>query len=60
MIVISSDMVMPSMNGRMVNGASVWPMKIDAATDSDSAPDAPMKRDISFAKKRTTTCITPR
>jgi len=58
--VISSDMVMPSMNGRIVNGASVCPMKIDAATDSDSAPDAPMNRAISLAKKRTTICITPR
>ncbi len=59
MMVMSSDMVMVGRNGRMVSGASVCPMKIEAATEVDSAPDAPMKRDISLAKKRTTTCITP-
>ncbi len=60
MIVISSDMVMSGMKGRMVSGASVCPMKIDAATEVDSAPDTPMKRVIILAKKRTTICITPR
>ena len=59
MTVISSDMVISSRNGRIVSGASVCPMKIDAATDVDSAPEVPMKRFIRLAKKRTTTCITP-
>ena len=38
MIVNSSDSVSPAMNGRMVSGASVCPMKMLAATFSDSAP----------------------
>ena len=37
-IVINSLRVAPSRNGRMVSGASVWPMKILAATLVDSAP----------------------
>ena len=36
--VINSDCVISGRNGRMVSGASVWPMKILAATFSDSAP----------------------
>jgi hypothetical protein len=35
-------------------------MKIDAATEVDSAPDAPMKRLMTFAKNFTTICMTPR
>ena len=41
-MVNSSDSVIPSMNGLMVSGASVWPMKMLAATLSDSAPLAPI------------------
>ena len=59
MTVISSDIVISGRNGRIVSGASVCPMKIDAATEVDSAPETPMKRDMTLAKKRTTTCITP-
>ena len=40
MTVISSDSVIRGRNGRMVSGASVCPMKMLAATFSDSAPDA--------------------
>ena len=44
----------------MVSGASVWPMKMLAATFSDSAPLAFMNRRIPTANSRTTNCITPR
>ena len=60
MMVISSERVISGRNGRIVSGASVCPMKIDAATEVDSAPDAPMKRDMILAKNFTTSCITPR
>ena len=60
MTVISSDIVISGRNGRMVSGASVCPMKIDAATEVASAPDTAMKRDMTFAKNFTTTCMTPR
>ncbi len=46
--------------GRIVSGASVCPMKMLAATFSDSAPLAPMTRFITTAKSRTTTCMTPK
>ena len=58
--VISSDCVMRARNGRIVNGASVWPMKMLAATFSDSAPLAPITLFITTANIRTMTCITPR
>ena len=51
--VISSDCVMRGRNGRMVSGASVWPMKMLAATFSDSAPLARMHRLITTANSRT-------
>ena len=57
---ISSDCVILFRNGRIVSGASVWPMKIEAATFRLSAPLAPIRRVISFATARTITCITPR
>ena len=47
-------------NGRIVSGASVWPMKMLAATFSDSAPLARMKRRITTANTRTTSCMTPK
>ena len=43
----------------MVSGASVCPMKIDAATLRLSAPLAPMRRVITCANSFTTTCIAP-
>ena len=60
MIVINSDCVKSGRNGRIVSGASVCPMKMLAATLSDSAPLAPMTRCITHAAARITTCITPR
>ena len=41
MTVISSDSVIRGRYGRIVSGASVWPMKMLAATFSDSAPRGP-------------------
>ncbi len=58
--VISSDCVMRGRNGRMVSGASVCPMKIEAPTLRLSAPLAPSSLVITTAKARTTTCMTPR
>ncbi len=60
MIVISSDSVIFGMNGRIVSGASVCPMKMLAATLSDSAPLARITRRIMTAKTRTTTCMMPK
>ncbi len=60
MMVNNSDSVRPSRNGRMVMGASVWPMKMLAATLVDSAPLAPITRCITTAMAFTSTCITPR
>ena len=57
---ISSDCVILLRKGRMVSGASVCPMKIEAATLRLSAPLAPMRRVITFATAFTITCITPR
>ncbi len=37
-MVMSSERVAPARKGRMVSGASVWPMKMLAATLVDSAP----------------------
>ena len=59
MTVISSDCVIRG-DRAMVSGASVWPMKMLAATFSDSAPLAPITRFMTTAKSRTTTCMTPR
>ena len=58
--VISSERVILLRNGRMVSGASVWPMKMDAATLRLSAPLACSSLFITTAIARTTTCITPR
>ena len=57
MTVISSDRVIRERKGRMVSGASVWPMKIDAATLRLSAPLAPMTLLITSAKARTMICM---
>ena len=50
MTVISSDSVIRGRKGRMVSGASVCPMKMLAATLSDSAPLARITRCITTAK----------
>ena len=60
MTVISSERVMRARNGLIVSGASVCPMKMDAATLRLSAPLAPISWLITLAKARTTTCMTPR
>ena len=60
MMVISSERVTSGRNGRMVSGASVWPMKMLAATLSDSAPLAPIRRVMPQAAMRTISCITPK
>ena len=44
----------------MVSGASVCPMKMLAATLSDSAPLALITRCITTANTRTTSCMTPK
>ena len=44
----------------MVSGASVWPMKMLAATLSVSAPLAFITHRMPTANTRTTSCITPR
>ena len=59
MMVISSDRVTSGRNGRIVSGASVWPMKMLAATLSDSAPLAPIRLVITRAAAFTMTCMTP-
>jgi hypothetical protein len=58
--VISSERVIRGRNGRMVSGASVCPMKIEAATLRLSAPLAPITRLMTAANPRTTTCMMPR
>jgi hypothetical protein len=60
MTVINSDLVSFGRKGRMVSGASVCPMKMLAATLSDSAPLAPMIFVISHAAARMMICMMPR
>ena len=60
MMVISSERVTSGRKGRIVSGASVWPMKILAATFSDSAPLAPITRCITHAAPLMITCMIPR
>jgi len=60
MIVISSEFVHSESNGRIVSGASVCPMKIEAATSSDSAPLTAMKRLMTQAIIRMMSCMMPR
>ncbi len=59
MMVISSLRVALERNGRMVSGASVWPMKMDAATFMLSAPEMRMVLSMTQASARMTICITP-
>ena len=58
--VMSSDSVMRGRYGRIVNGASVCPMKMLAATFNDSAPDARITRRMTIANSRTITCMMPK
>ena len=58
-IVISSLRVALDRNGRIVSGASVCPMKIDAATFMLSAPEMRMVFSITHASPRMMICITP-
>ena len=58
--VMSSDIVILLRNGRMVSGASVCPMKMEAATFRLSAPLAPIRRVMTWAKAFTMSCMTPR
>jgi len=60
MMVINSERVALLRNGRMVSGASVWPMKMEAATLVDSAPLVPMVRCMTHAMPRMTICMMPR
>ena len=57
--VMSSERVRSGRNGRMVTGASVCPMKMLAATFSDSAPLAPMMRVMVQAAIRMMNCMMP-
>ena len=59
MMVMSSLRVAPARNGRMVSGASVWPMKIEAATFMLSAPEMRMVLSMTQARARMTICMTP-
>jgi hypothetical protein len=56
---ISSDFVIADTYGRMRSGASVWPTKMLAEADSDSAPEVPINFIITFANALTTSCSTP-
>ena len=60
MTVISSERVIFDRNGRIVSGASVCPMKIEAATSRLSAPLAFINLLITTAMPRTTSCMMPR
>ena len=58
-MVISSLRVAFDRNGRMVSGASVWPIKIDAATFMLSAPLMRMVLSMIQAMPRMRICMTP-
>src|SRR3954452_22213267 len=59
MMVMSSLRVAPERNGRMVRGASVWPMKMLAATLVDSAPLVPIVRCMIQATALMICCMRP-
>ena len=59
MMTMSSERVAPARKGRMVSGASVWPMKMLAATLVDSAPLVPMVRCMIQATTRMIRCMRP-
>ncbi len=58
-MVMSSERVAPARKGRMVSGASVWPMKMLAATLVLSAPEVPIVRCIIHATTLMICCIKP-
>ena len=58
-MVISSLRVAFFKNGRMVSGASVWPMKMLAATFMLSAPEMRMVLSMIHAIPRMTICMKP-
>ena len=60
MMVISSLRVSLGRKGRMVSGASVMPMKMEAATFMLSAPEMRMVLSMTKARARMTSCMTPR
>ena len=60
MTVMSSERVRRGRKGRIVRGASVWPMKMEAATLRLSAPLAPITLFITTANAFTTSCMMPR
>ena len=57
--VSSSDWVMRGTYGLTMSGASVWPMKTLAATDSVSAPLVRIRYIIARAISATTRCRMP-
>jgi hypothetical protein len=57
---ISSDRVSRARNGRMVRGASAWPMRMLAATLTLSAPLTFRNRLMVRALAPISRCITPR
>ena len=59
-IVSSSEVVIRGMKGAMMIGASVWPMKMLAATASDSAPETLSSLVMTIANSSTIRCMTPR
>ena len=59
MMIMSSERVAPARKGRMVSGASVWPMKMLAATLVDSAPEVPMVRCMIQATALMICCMRP-
>src|SRR5246127_4738273 len=59
MMVMGSLRVAPERKGRMVSGASVWPMKMLAATLVDSAPLVPMVRCMTQATALMICCMRP-
>jgi hypothetical protein len=55
----NSERVMPDTYGLMSSGASVWPTKMLAEAESDSAPEVPQVRTMTQAKPRTIHCMKP-
>src|SRR3954463_8805066 len=56
----NSELVIRGTYGRMIRGASVWPMNTFAATDRVSAPLVPIKYNMIRANARTTNCKIPK
>jgi hypothetical protein len=56
----NSERVISPTYGLMSRGASVWPTKMLAEADSDSAPEVRQVRTMIHAKAFTMTCMKPR